>query len=224
MVKANKISYEVKQTLTLSRTLIHKACRSRCGKDDIEVLLKSDEGEVDNLSYQDEALQWTPLHYACRFNAEDEELIDFLVDLCPTAILKKDRYGRYPLHIACDSFASKSVISILLGNDRDDKALLSSTRHLEQLPLHIALNRGVFFEVIQLLLETQSRVLHSIRKYTKTGHLPIHIAIEKRLSPNIIQALLEADASINESDQNTDSDDIYQRFNGRLPRKFVKLA
>jgi ankyrin repeat protein len=225
LIKAKTISDQAKDGLILSRTLVHRACRSGCGKEDIGFLLRSEHGEVDNLSYQDEELQWTPLHYACRFNPQDEELIDFLVDLCRPALLKKDRYHRYPLHIACDSHASESVISILLNEDHDDKALLSSTLKLKRLPLHIALNRGVSFEVIELLLEkSYLGMYNSIRKDTKIGRLPLHIAIEKRLPSNIIKALLEADASINQSDQNTDSDDIYQRFNGRLPRKFVKLV
>ena len=220
LIKTNALNEIDEIKLRESHTLIHRACRSGCGKDEIDILLRT-EGEVENLSFQDDGLRWTPLHYACRFSPKDVDLIEYLVELCDAAILKKDRYGRYPLHIACDSLASTEVISILLRRDRDCDTLNSATLNLKWLPLHIALNRGATLDVIQLLLKKERSGMNCVRTSTKIGRLPLHIAIEKRLSYTIIKALLEADSLINKSDLNSDDDDIYQTFKGRLPREYL---
>ena len=73
---------------------------------------------------------WNPLHYACAFSADNDELIKFLIEKSPQSVSQKDPYGRYPLHIACDyEDASLAVIQLLLAHDRS--IVLERNKYLE---------------------------------------------------------------------------------------------
>ena len=52
-----------------SKTLLHKVCHAACGKEYTEILLRSS-GDISNLKSQ-YGCGWTPLHYTCRFNAQE---------------------------------------------------------------------------------------------------------------------------------------------------------
>lgn len=73
---------------------------------------------------------WNPLHYACAFSADDEDLIRFLVEQEPRCIFQADIYGRYPLHIACDNEkVQSSVVELLLGSE--EKLILKTTKYFK---------------------------------------------------------------------------------------------
>jgi ankyrin repeat protein len=73
---------------------------------------------------------WNPLHYACAFSADNDELIQFLIEKNTKSVSQRDPYGRYPLHIACDSdVASLAVIQLLLKHDK--LIVLKKTKYLE---------------------------------------------------------------------------------------------
>ena len=111
------------------RSVIHQACHAKASAIQIRSLIAENEDVKNSLNETDE-FGYTPLHYAARFNAKDHEMIQFLVKQCPESLLKKDRYGRMPLHLACNSDASAEVIKILVHADDYKVSLRSDTKYL----------------------------------------------------------------------------------------------
>ena len=116
------------------RNIFHIAC---CfgNVEEVEKLLSEETNPEGVLSEMDKS-KWSPLHYVCRYRPRDEKLIKFLLDNCPKIILKCDIFGRYPLHIACDSMPSKEVVQLLLDfecsfPDKDEtNVILKLTKNL----------------------------------------------------------------------------------------------
>lgn len=187
-----RISKRAPHELEDEKSLIHEACRASVALHHLKMLLQ-ESSEVKSLTIQDR-FGWNPLHYACAFSADNDELIKFLIEKSPQSVSQKDPYGRYPLHIACDyEDASLAVIQLLLAHDRS--IVLERTKYLERIPLHIALSRGLAIEIIQALLETDEDG-QSIRFQTEQGCRAIHYALQKKVSADIIQLLLEADTRL----------------------------
>jgi len=202
-------------TLDDKKTLFHRACHAYLGVDFTKVLLESE--EVHNLSYRD-SFGWTPLHYACRFSPKDSSLIELLVQACPAAVLVRDYYGRYPLHIACDSDTSADVITSLLAADTSpEKATTTSgTRRFGLLPIHFVCYKGYASEsVLEALLNDKIECHTSVVK-TVRGQMPLHLAILSNASPSIIKLLLDADSKLKTS-RPTLVSDIYHAFDRKLP-------
>ena len=131
-------------------------------------------------------------------------MIRKLIDEYPSLVSKKDKFDRFPLHIAVDSKASIDVIKLLLNAD---KAIGNfPTKHLRMLPLHIALKRGWYDSLEGVLRELLAADDRGLNIYSRTaiGRLPLHIAIEKKLPTRVIKMFL-----------NTDT--VHVKFNGRLP-------
>ena len=72
---------------------------------------------------------WNPLHYACRFNAANVELVKWLLD--QGAKNDKDDHGRFPLHLACDSSPSEAVVELLLEQPGGKGLVLMPTLYLK---------------------------------------------------------------------------------------------
>jgi len=154
-------------------------------------------------------LGWTPLHYLCRFCPNNIELIRSVIKKCPDAVVKADRYGRYPLHIACDSNCSEEVIAELVN--RAPLTVFQKTKSLDALPMHMACIRRKSETTIKILLEVDQSA-RIVRTETVTGRLPLHLAVAMKQSPNTIGLLLDKDSSLND-----DELDIYHPYNGKLP-------
>lgn len=87
-----------------------------------------------------EHYQWNYLHYACLFcskkeqtnvikeifNTKNEETKRFRHDGHPNKFATQDKFGRYPLHLACKSGASKEVIEALLEHKEHKDTILKS--------------------------------------------------------------------------------------------------
>jgi len=204
-------------------TLLHMACHAGLGADFIAGLLTNtreksnswhqDGLEKSNLRYQDR-FGWNPLHYACRFSPSDHNLIKLLIDGYPDAVLQHDHCDRYPLHIACDSNASKDVITMLLAADTSiSKTTISNaTQRFGFLPIHLACCKGASHSIIKALLDADIDGWTAITK-TKYGQLPLHIAIQKKLPVHTVKMLIDADSKL----QSTEKYDVYQPAGGKLP-------
>jgi len=230
----NKIKYVMGKsidTTTLTkelkdkRTLLHWACHADLGVNIISDLL-SNMKEKDNLSYEDN-FGWTPLHYACRFSPNDYNLIKLLLKECPGAAMKSDHSSRYPLHIACDSDASKDVIAELLAVDKSrfKVTLLSGTRTLGLLPIHFACFNGASDIIVRTLLDADKDGRSAV-KTTLSGQLPLHLAIIKKLPASVVKLFLDGDLRLRRTHKHHRSDlsdtsqlnaDVHQFFDEKLP-------
>ncbi len=79
---------------------------------------------------------WNALHYCCRFHAGDLDVMEYVLEKFESKkqeLNAPDDFNRYPLHIACDSGASKEVIQLLLTLpvDMERCILTQRTKHLE---------------------------------------------------------------------------------------------
>lgn len=126
--KVEFLPKEIKK-VDLRSSVIHQACHAKASAMQIRSLIAENDDERNALKEADE-FGFTPLHYASRFNAKDHEMIQFLVKQCPESLLKKDQYGRMPLHLACNSRASAEVIKILVDADDYKVSLQSETKYL----------------------------------------------------------------------------------------------
>ena len=71
--------------------------------------------------------KWNCLHYACLFCSQDKKLIEEILTNKEKNISNyaaPDKFGRYPLHLACKSNASIEVIEALLGQKEHRKTIL----------------------------------------------------------------------------------------------------
>ena len=128
--------------------LLHQALKVQCPLDEIKSI-------VETYGFKDkkDKFGWSALHYACRFNADNFELIAWL--LSKDALNTADHLGRYPLHLACDSSPSYEVVSFLLHVSKcnGDHLVNRPTSILKRLPLHIACDAGTSTAVIEALLK-----------------------------------------------------------------------
>lgn len=87
--------------------------------------LKSD----DNVKKVMAHYGWNYLHYACCFCSQEIELIK---DLLKTEFgeAKPDKFGRYPLHLACSSNASLEIIQALLKVQEHKETICKTTYKL----------------------------------------------------------------------------------------------
>jgi len=133
--------------------LLHQALKAQRPLDDIKSIVKT-------FGFDDkkDKFGWSALHYACRFNADNFELIAWL--LSKDALNTADHLGRYPLHLACDSSPSSEVVSFLLHVSKcnGDHLVSRPTSILKRLPLHIACSAGASAAVIEVLLKADGIV------------------------------------------------------------------
>ena len=79
-----------------------------------------------------EHYDWNYLHYACFFCSTDKGLIEEILE--NTNLLSNDnlnfatpdKFGRYPLHLACKSGASSEVVEALLAKQEHVATILKS--------------------------------------------------------------------------------------------------
>jgi hypothetical protein len=204
--------------------LIHQACRVGISKENVSQLLSF----TDDLNSPQKNLLrgdkngWTPLHHACRNQSEENaDLIKYLVEIAPQAVLVPDNVGRCPLHIAVDSQSSEEIVRVLLDADDVKAPLIKQTKYLKQNALHIALNRGASEGVIKVLLDSDDKKLN-VQMRSKVESLPLHIGLEKKAPFSVIEMLLlHHQAAIESKGESDDKIDVYQKLNGRYPRKFL---
>jgi len=205
------------QTLDDPKTLFHMACHADLGANFMYFMLENNQ-ETDELSHKDE-FGWSPLHYACRFSPRNEKLIKLLVNKCKGAVQMADNYGRYPLHIACDSNTSAKVVTTLIKADTTSEAITSATKKFELLPIHFACYQDNTSEsILKALLDADKDGL-SVVTPTVYNQLPLHIAIIKKLPASMVKMLLDADSKRQSQSQSPEdyTADIYRAFEGKLP-------
>jgi len=165
----------------------------------IELLLRHN---PESASMKEETFGFLPLHIACYkeicdrrrtqaftqdYDDEQNDVVRTLLNWHPDAALTPDTRGWLPLHIACRTGVSETVIKSLIS------AQPSSIHHSdfqERLPIHLAcccpdINTGV----ISTLIREDSACLQ--RKETKYGFLPLHVACSKpRVNHDLVDLLL----------------------------------
>jgi ankyrin repeat protein len=133
---------KLNSTLKHGRNAFHELCRitddgsisDLTSGEELEELFKSSSTNHLQLTKKlrtKDQFGWTPLHYACRFRANDLKLIDALLQKCPNAFFDKDRFDRFPLHLALEGSFSPEVIKSLLKHDKENKITFATTKHLK---------------------------------------------------------------------------------------------
>jgi hypothetical protein len=127
-----------------------------------------------------------PLHYVVAGKTVSIELMDDCISLYPAALLKPDKLGRVPLHLAARQGAPPFVIQALL---RAQPKALRIADGEGNLPLHHA----VLYQssqTIQRMLEVYPDASKVVNHRRRT---PLHIACASRLDDDtIVTMLLEA--------------------------------
>lgn len=176
-------------------TLLHWVCQLKAPTSFIRILIGLDENKV-SVDVRDQA-GWLPLHHACRFSPDNEELVELLLeaDGRHQSVWKRDHLNRCPLHIACDSpDVTVGVIRRLLEADTQNKTIMEKSRFLGWLPLHFACANKTSGAVVTELLERDTLGV-SVRTRSQDGLYPIHLALRRNAGADVIQALLEKDTT-----------------------------
>ena len=152
LLREFKFSKEYSNAALKEIPRLHQALKNKLPLADIVTIVAE---ETDNDGK--DKFGWSALHYACRFNADNFELIAWL--LSKGFKNEADGLGRYPLHLACDSSPSLEVISFLLflSNYSNDNLISKPTSCLRRLPLHIACNAGATKDVIEALMSSDEK-------------------------------------------------------------------
>lgn len=197
--------------------ILHHACKAKCGIDVVKALVECLRNEYDeNFAAIISDIEWTPLHYAARYNPE-YNVINYLLEQSEKEKLRKDVFHRYPLHLALNASNSvdKRVIKRLCCNE----AIKQPTLYLSRTPLHIACNRGASKDIFELLIQEADEAISDsandiLTKQTRLKCTPLQLAVEKRLSHEIIKLLIPS-FSKDTSDYN--SHPLYTEYNGMIP-------
>eukprot|EP00984_Skeletonema_dohrnii_P014027 scaffold5864_cov93-Skeletonema_dohrnii-CCMP3373.AAC.5 len=108
---------------------------------------------------------------------------------------KADRYGSYPLHLACHGGASLEVIKYLVEEADSDKGkeLLGKANENGIYPLHYACYGGASLDVIKYLVEEADgdKGKELLGKADNKGKYPLHWARTKGASPDVIKYLIQ---------------------------------
>ena len=113
---------------------LHSSLKAKASISNVRMIIEND---FDNFLVED-AHGFYPLHYACRFSADDVDLFELLIDSCPAAaVVQPDRFNRYPLHIACDSNPSPLVIKMLLETHFNAKDVVKEKTKYTEVRIHI---------------------------------------------------------------------------------------
>lgn len=136
---------------------------------------------------------WSELHYACRFRADDEAVIlEILQDKTIHNKFAADKFGRYPIHLACQGSAPVNVIKLLLQHEEVRASICLGTTRFRRIPLHIACYKKLSADAIEALLQYDEQY-ESIVSQTFGDRQSLHIAIEQKASKDVLKVLLDAD-------------------------------
>lgn len=128
-----------------------------------------------------------PIHQACALRPP-RSFVETLYQVYPEGFsLLEDKFGRTPLHIACQTDASLETIKTLLEvNVEAAKAKDKPGRT----PLHYAYLHKAPAEVVEVLLQAFPE---SIRCADENGWLPIHVASKNCTDPKVLRLLIGQD-------------------------------
>ncbi len=132
---------------------IHSSLKAKASITNVRMII---EKNFDDFMVED-AHGFYPLHYACRFSANDVDLFELLIDSCPAAaVVQPDRFNRYPLHIACDSNPSPLVIKMLLETHFNAKDIVKEKTKYTEVCMYVSsltLNciRHIFFKNLYMI-------------------------------------------------------------------------
>lgn len=211
------------------RGLLHTAVKNGCTRADLQKIFDIAPHEEENLLYKDEIVGFTPLHYACRHQPKNIELIQYLIDKNTKAVTMKDHFDRMALHIACDAGVSHTVIKALIDADVQKKSIRKATKLFGRLPIHIAcFNKEIEMESIKLLCDADPSN-DSLLTPSRDGRLPLHCALSQKLDVGIIKLLLGLNEVRDDATHSNESIEavtasahrarnaLYERYEGMLP-------
>ena len=177
-------------------------------KEDILLLLK---GKSHELKRQD-CFGWTPLHHACCYRSQDDEIITFLTNSCPEAVYITNNNDLCPIHLACQNNPSLKVITILLDCDQNKRTIYMKSKHHKLLPLHFACrNSETSMEVIKSLIFADHKNTTSFEKGA-LGATSLHLAISGNHNHEVISLLYKT-----ASNRSKKTNLLYQNANGMVP-------
>jgi hypothetical protein len=140
------------------------------------------------------------LHVICRFQPP-EEIVEFVLNKCPSLAQEKDARGRYPLHYASGHGSRSAVVKSLLS---ENAAATMQADNCGRLPLHLACQPrrwqpDDYENKEALYMQPGSAVIMALCKTAPAstnvedndGYNALEIAIEFDLSYKICQVLME---------------------------------
>jgi ankyrin repeat protein len=211
-IKMNSISTTC-PAIHQSKDKIHRACQDG-SKEHLNYLLDENPQNQKQFLLQQDEFGWTPLHYACCHNAQDDELISMLLEKCPDALFIQNNNNLSPIHLACDNNPSVQVIRKLLHYDTDKITLYLKSKHHGLSPLHFACsNSTTSIEVIRLLILSDSSGTTLFEKGIITA-TSLHTAIAGNHGHEVIDLILRSALNIDSIQTNPL---LLERMNGMLP-------
>lgn len=154
--------------------------------DDGQCYYYDDKDEGSDSSSDDSIELEEPLRRAIRRGMSEKEILE-LIQLNPIALQQKNRYGQYPLHLACENMNMNHVMMKLM--ELYPIAAHKSTVIRLDYPLHIALSKyDASDNIVMKLIELYPDAL----KQGNIDHLyPLNIALKYRRSENVVLKLIE---------------------------------
>ena len=122
-------------------------------------------------------------------NKYDE--IQSIIDSDCSVLQSTDKYGRLPIHAACENpHVTSRIVQLLLNGP---ESISQPNRHGD-LPIHFLcentdLDETVSVDILTLLLEASPE---SAQRQASGGGLPIHVAARWGMSPKILKLLVNA--------------------------------
>lgn len=171
----------------LGKTPIHAAASHGASLEVVDYLLR----HRPEAKWEEDAWGKTPLACACTHasasNPNAPALLHRLID--STRIIKTDRAGMLPLHIAVSNSATLENVVMLI--DAYPQAIRKPDNN-GRLVLHAACtNPRVELDLLRMLIIADPNGLKTFDKY---GSLPLHLAIQRKLPTNILLFLMDQQA------------------------------
>ena len=168
----------------LSRTPLHLAIRNERNDSVVRLLLSKDDGTPATIKTQDR--WWTPLHYACYFDAKTS-VIAQLVEAHPAALYEKDAEGWTPLQIACKRTARVPTVQLLLERTDDPDEAVRWVDGAGRSLLHLACQNKELkaFDVVRYLADTNPSLVDMTTP--NEGWYPLHHACYHNVSITALQ-------------------------------------
>jgi len=162
---------------------LHTACQFRAPVEIVTLLAEQEELALRVLG----SAGATPLHIACRFNAQDDEVIRFLVERAPRMLHARDNNGFLPVHAACQGGASVRSIRRLVERG-GDWTVSDRNNQSGDLTLHCLLSgSSPTVEAVEYLLRRSPETTSATNG---AGVLPLWLACGASAPEDVVYVLL----------------------------------
>ena len=127
-----------------------------------------------------------PLHIAIKARAPTP-VLEMLIKGAAEVLLKTNKYGETPLHVALLSGAEDEQVELLIAQGKD--AILAKDKAHLNLPIHVAATQGCSVCVAKALLEHNRASIHERNTDGKTA---LDLCLESKKCGEAVMNLLES--------------------------------